>query len=174
MAKHKAPRADIYRSTKCFTVGTNGYPGGFPRGFLKYLQAQGWWGAERVYLCGGGVKAQDPDAITVDIKSETNPDLCEDATQTSLPDSCADCVIIDPPYSKDLAHSLYGTAAVWKSINAFTREAARLVRIGGVIVTLTYEIPKQIDGYEIIAVVGVYQIMNTCNMRCLTVFRRLI
>ena len=170
--RHAKPAIDIVRTTKCFTIGTNGYPGGFPRGFLVWLQQQGWWGNNRVYLCGGGVKAQDPKGVTVDIKPETHPDYCEDATATSLPNQCTDCVIIDPPYSRDLAHSLYNTAPVWKSINAFTREAYRLVQVGGLIVTLTYEVPKQIKGCTILAVCGVYQIMNTCNMRCLVVFRR--
>ena len=58
----------VFRTTKCFSPSTNGYPGGFPLGFLKYLKEMDWWGKKRVYLCAGGVN--DPEAIRVDIPED--------------------------------------------------------------------------------------------------------
>jgi hypothetical protein len=165
-------KPDVYRTTKCFTVGTNGYPGGYPRGYLKWLQEMGWWGERRIHLCAGGVKKQDPEGFTVDIKPESGADLIADAADTHLEAESFDCALIDPPYNRELADKLYGTGDAWKSINAFAREGARLVVPGGFVITLSYEVPKQIAGCTIVAVCGIYQIINTCNMRCLTVFRK--
>jgi len=160
----------VFRTTKCFSPMTNGYAGGFPIGFIKYLQENKWWGNKRVYLCAGMVK--DDEAIRVDVKPEVNPTLLEDASKTSLKDNSADCVIIDPPYSKELARSMYGTEKVWYSINKFVKEAVRICELNGLIITLSYEIPKKPKGCDLIACVGVYQTMGVSWMRCLSVWRK--
>jgi hypothetical protein len=160
---------DVFRTTKCFSPRNNGYPGGFPLGFLKWCREQGWWGEKRCYLCAGGVV--DEMAVRVDIRPQTNPTHCEDARHTSLPDAAFDCVIIDPPYSKELAERLYDTAAVFSSVNAFAKEARRIAAPGALIVTLSYEVPKRIRGCNLVACCGVYQTISVAHMRCLSVWR---
>ena len=167
--------SQIYRTTRCLSSAGSGrnrgaYPGRFPNGFIKWIKEMGWWGEERVYLCSGPV--DDPLAIRVDVRPEVNPTHCEDARKTSLLDESADFVLIDPPYTKDLAERFYDTKKHYAGINAFTKEAARLVKPGGLIVTLTYEIPKRIIGCDFIAVCGVYTVPMTGYMRCLTVSRK--
>lgn len=160
----------VFRTTKCFSPRTNGYPGGFPVGFIKYLKANSWWGDQRTYLCAGQV--DDPGANRVDIKEETGPTHLEDGRETSIADNSQDIVIIDPPYTKELAKSMYGTEKVYASINQFTKEANRICKIGGLIVTLSYEVPKRIENCHFIAVVGVYQAMSVAHMRCLAVAKK--
>ena len=167
--------SNIYRTTRCLSAGGNGrnrgaYPGRFPGGFIRWIQEMGWWGSERVYLCSGPV--EDEHAIRVDVRPEVNPTHCEDARKTSLPSESADFVLIDPPYTKELAERLYDTKKHYAGINAFVKEAARIVRPGGLILTLTYEIPKRPKDCEFIAVCGVYTVPMTGYMRCLTVSRK--
>jgi hypothetical protein len=47
---------NIFRTTKCFGVNGQGKcKGAFPKGFLSWIQNQGWWAEKRIYLCGGMV-----------------------------------------------------------------------------------------------------------------------
>ncbi len=162
----------IFRTTKCFGcfTGKNSYNGKFPNGFLKWIKEKGWWGQERVHLCSG--KVEDPDSIKIDIKPEVNPTFIEDARNTSLKDNSADWVMIDPPYSKELAKKLYNTEKHFAGINAFTKEAVRICKPNGLVLTLSYEIPKRLRGCEFIAVCGIYTIPFTSYMRCFTVSKK--
>jgi len=101
-----------------------------------------------------------------------NPDLIADAANTDLPDEEFDAAIIDPPYSKELAQKLYGTGAYWHSINLFVKEAMRIIRVGGTVISLSYEIPKKPKNADILAVWGIYTVPATSNMRCLAVFQK--
>lgn len=166
----KFDKDNVFRTTKCFSPMTNRYPGGFPVGFIKYLQKNNWWGNERVYLCCGMV--DDKEAIRVDIKPEVNPSHLEDARNTTLKSESSDCIIIDPPYSKELAKSMYGTEKHWSWINSFTKEALRICKPNGLIITLSYEVPKRIPDCDLIACIGVYQAMSVAHMRCLSVWRK--
>jgi hypothetical protein len=116
----------------------------------------------------------DKDALRVDVRPEVNPTHLEDATKTSIPSSSCDFVMIDPPYSEQLAHDLYGTRKHYHGINSFTKEAERICSPGGLIVTLSYEIPKRIPGCDFIAVVGVYTMPFCGYMRCFTVSRKVL
>lgn len=162
---------NIYRTTKCFGVNGQGQiKGAFPKGFLDWIRKQGWYGDKRVYLCAGKVK--DDDSVKVDIRPEVEPTLCEDATDTSLKSNSFDWVMIDPPYTIILAKDYYDTEKHYHGINAFTKEAERICKRGGLILTLSYEIPKRIKGCDFVAVVGVYTVPFTGYMRCFTVSRK--
>jgi len=163
-------RPGVNIGTKCLGPQTNGYPGGFPIGFLPWLREHGWWGQKRCYLCCGAVK--DGDAVRVDVKEEVNPTLLEDASHTSLDDNTFDCVIIDPPYSEDLADSLYGTKDDYHGINAFLKEGARIAKPGGLVITLSYEVPKVPPKCNLIAMWGVYQLFNNSKIRACSVWRK--
>lgn len=164
---------NVSRGTKCFGAYANNknsyYFGRFPNGFLQWLKQQGWLRGERCHLCSGMV--EDEGSFRVDIRPETNPDLVADASQTGLPDNRFDVVVLDPPYSRELSKN-YGTEKYYKGINGFTKEAARITKPGGLIITLSYEIPRRIPGCEFIAVWGIYTIPSCSYMRCLTVSRK--
>ena len=160
----------VYRTTRCFSPRTNGYPGGFPIGFIDWVRQLGYWGKDRVYLCCG--KVEDKEAIRVDIEPSTNPTHLEDARATSLPDNAFDWVMIDPPYTADLAETLYDKRRFWSSINIFTKEAERITRAGGLICTLSYEIPKRVPNCDLVACVGVYQTMGVRHMMCFSVWKK--
>ena len=162
---------DVFRTTKCFGVNGKGLcKGSFPRGFLSWVKEQDWWGEKRVYLCAGAV--DDSTAIRVDVRLEVNPTLLEDARKTSIETESADWVFIDPPYTKDLARELYSTEDFYGGVNAFTKEAERICSPGGLILTLTYEIPKRIKNCSFLAVCGIYTVPFTGYMRCFTVSRK--
>ena len=162
---------NVYRTTKCFGVNAQGQiKGAFPKGFLDWIRKQGWYGDKRVYLCAGKVK--DDDSVKVDIRPEVNPTLCEDATNTSLKSNSFDWVMIDPPYTRILAKDYYDTEKQYHGINAYTKEAERICKREGLILTLSYEIPKRIKGCDFVAVVGVYTVPFTGYMRCFTVSKK--
>ena len=157
--KHQFVRTkDIFRTTKCFgawsfTKNKKHYAGAFPNGFLKWIKEMGWHYGKVCHLCSGTV--EDDGSFRVDIKSEVKPDLVADGRSTRLPDGKFDVVIIDPPYSLDLAKKLYNTEESFAGIDAFTKEAARITKKGGLIVTLSYQIPKRLKEAEFIAVCGI-------------------
>lgn len=162
---------NVYRTTKCFGVnGKAKIKGAFPKGFMKWIESMGWTGEERCYLCAGLV--EDTVACRVDIREDTKPTVLADAVDTKIPDGSFDWIIIDPPYTKLLAREFYGTETFYHGINAFTREAERLCKPNGLILTLSYEIPKRIKNCDFIAVVGVYTVPFTGYMRCFTVSRK--
>jgi len=163
----------IYRTTKCFGVNGQGHcKGSFPKGFLEWLKKMGWWGEKRCYLCSGAV--DDASAIRVDVRSEVKPTHLEDATKTTIHTSSCNLVIIDPPYSLDLARKLYGTENNFHGIDAFTKEAYRICEVGGLIITLSYAIPKRIKGCNFLSVCGIYTVPFCGYMRCLTVSKKLM
>ena len=163
--------SNVFRTTKCFGVNGQGLcKGSFPKGLLKWIEKKGWWGNQRVYLCSG--KVIDKEAVTVDVRPELEPTLIKDATNTGLADNRFDWIIIDPPYSKQLAKELYDTEKDYHGINAFTKEAERICKPGGLILTLSYEIPKRIKDCDFIAVCGIYTVPFCGYMRCFTVSKK--
>ena len=164
-----------FRTTKCFGAWTpkkNGahYNGAFPAGFLKWIKKMGWWGVKRCHLCAGMI--EDPGSVRVDIKPETEPTIIADARDTKLEDNTFDFVTIDPPYSRDLADKLYGTAKHFTGIDGFAKEAVRICKPGGLILTLSYQIPRRLKDCDFIAVCGIYTIPSVSYMRCLTVSKK--
>lgn len=131
--------------------------GGYPKGFLPwaYSIVRGQGGRvvpdEVVHLCSGSVR----EGVTVDIRPEVQPRIVADATATPLPDGVTDLVLIDPPYSAEYARNLYGTE--YPLPQALLREAARLVRPGGYIGLLHFQVPLQPSksGLRLVTVYGV-------------------
>jgi len=165
-------KKNVYRTTKCFSSKIdNDYPGGFPFNFLKWVNDMGWRGQRRCYLCSGAVK--DDTAVRVDLNPSVNPDYLEDASNTTIESESFDWIMIDPPYTKDLATSLYGMGKHYHSINAFAKEAERLCMPGGLILTLSYEVPKRIKNCNVIVCCGIYQTLSVAHMRCFTVWKKI-
>jgi len=175
MKKDKWDKDKVSRGTKCFgawarTSDGKHYEGAFPAGFLKWVKKMGWHYGKVCHLCSGTV--EDEGSFRVDIRPEVKPDLVCDATKTDLDDESFDVVIIDPPYSKELSKNLYGTEKYFKGIDAFTKEASRIVKKGGLIITLSYQIPKRIKGSHFISVWGIYTIPSYSYMRSFTVSKK--
>ena len=143
--------------------------GAYPSGYLAFLKENGWWGEKRIHLCSGRVK---DDGFKVDIRPEMNPNLVADARETGLEAGIFDCVIIDPPYSADLAEQLYDTRKYYGSVNQFIKEGIRLAKAGGFIVSLSYEIPRLQKECDMLAVWGIYEVPTVSSMRCMVVFRK--
>ena len=166
---------NCFRTTKCFGAWSwdkdgNHYNGAFPNGFLKWVKELGYWGDKRVYLCSGPI--DDPTAVTVDIRPDVKPTLCEDARHTTLKDNSFNFVIIDPPYSKELAKNKYNTENVFGGIDAFAKEGSRICEPNGLILTLSYQVPKRLPNCDFIAVCGIYTIPSVSYMRCLTISKK--
>lgn len=161
----------IYRTTKCFGAKSKSkLKGSFPNGFLTWIKNMGWHGEKRCYLCAGDI--DDEYSTRVDIRPDYKPTHLEDANNTSLPNNKFDLVMIDPPYTRSLAKELYSTEKYYHGINAFAKEAERICKPKGLIITLSYEIPKRIKNCDFIAVCGIYQIPAVSYMRCLTVSQK--
>ena len=163
------------------------YPGGYPVGYLKWCQSNGWWGDDRIHLCAGGVI--DPDSDRVDIQRTcipadstgvrhgvkeftTTANIIADGRDTKLKPEKYDAVFIDPPYSRDLAERYYDTGDVYGGIDSYIKEGYRLVKPGGLIVTLCYEIPRIYADLEMVAIYGTYQVPPIRNMCAHFVFRK--
>jgi len=164
----------ISRGTKAFPAKTNGYPGGYPMGFIEWVKDQNWWGSRRCHVPCGNVR--DPGSVRIDVKKEgTSATHVFDARVKENYDCFIDTfdfVMIDPPYSKDLAKRLYGTEDCYSSINKFISAVLPSVAAGGLIVTLSYEVPKTPKGCELLAIWGIYQMPLVTNMRCFTVWKK--
>ena len=168
--------SDISRGTKCFGAWSfkgkdnKHYFGAFPNGFLNWLKKQGWYYGRVCHICSGTLV--DSGSYRVDIRPEVKPDLVADGRKdTGIIDETFDVVIIDPPYSLELSKN-YGTEKFFGGIDSFTKEAFRIVKNNGLVVTLSYQIPKRIKGCGFIAVWGIYTIPSTSYMRCLTVSKK--
>lgn len=145
--------------------------GALPSGFEWWLKQNGWWSqGARAYLCAGRVK--DKDAVRVDTNPDAKPTHCEDARKTSLPDESFDLVIVDPPSSPQRARAAYGDEKLFGSINDFAREAARITKPGGLIVTLSPDVPRRLYGCRFVAITGVYCMPLASRMRCCAVFQK--
>lgn len=183
----------VSRGTKAFSARSeSGYPGSFPVNFLKWVQSNGWWGDRRVYLCCGGVK--DDEADRVDIQSEiavevngrrgrnatvqrsrtlmTTANIIGDARDTGIEANTYDWCMLDPPYTRALAESMYGTDEVYSDVNMFVKEAVRLCKPGGYICCLHYDIPKTPKECDLVAIWGVYQIPAVRYMTAFLVYQK--
>lgn len=169
------------------------YPGSLPVGFFKWLREERWWRDNRLYLCSGAIS--DPEADRVDIQRTCIPDdarrghrtnergerirqfqtsanIIADARDTGLESESYNWILIDPPYSEVLAGLLYGTTEHFSGIGAFLKEAERLCKPGGYIITVTYEIPPIVPTCTIVARYCFYQIPTVRNATMVFVYRK--
>ena len=183
----------VSRGTKAFSAYTNsGYPGAFPSGFLAWVRDRGFWGDRRMYLCCGAVV--DDEADRLDIQGQiadavpgrkgrnatttrsrtlkTTANIIGDARQTGLKDDIYDWVMVDPPYSVALAESMYGTQQAYSDIDVFLNEGMRITAPGGLLCSLTYQVPKKPPGSDLLACWGIYTIPSVRHLTCFAVFQK--
>ncbi len=179
-SEDKWDHTKISRGTKCFSPMNNGYPGGYPVGYLDWCRNNGWWGDKRLHVPCGMV--DDTDSIRIDVKHEgTNATHVFDARDEKMwrifgdpgsPKITFNCIMIDPPYTKILAKDLYDTEDYFSSINKFIKPALNYLEEGGLIVTLSYEVPKRPKDCDLLASWGIYQAMSVSHMRCFNVWKK--
>ena len=127
--------------------------GGYPIRFLDY--AYEWLGVtnpdEVLHLCSGSMHR----GVRVDIRPETNPTVVCDARDTPFDDESFDWIMIDPPYSKEYAENLYGTGDHYPKPGQLMREAGRLLRPGGKVGLLHFQVPMIRKPLKLIEVRGI-------------------
>lgn len=127
--------------------------GGYPIGFPE--KAYEWMGVENpdlvLHLCSGSMRR----GIRVDIRPEMEPDVVCDARNTPFDDESFDWIMIDPPYSKEYARNLYGTEKDYPLPGQLMKEASRLLRPGGKVGLLHFQVPMIRKPLRIVEVRGI-------------------
>lgn len=113
----------------------NKYIGGFPEYFEKRIYREvGIDPTFHLILHPFGGMAEI--GYRVDIRLEVRPSVVGDAHRLPFKDETFDCVLLDPPYNEDYAKRLYGTEN--PKFGAYTREAVRVLRKGGILIVYHY------------------------------------
>ena len=76
-----------YRDIWALGPSINGYPGAFPRGFIRMLKRK-WWGQNRLWLFSGSYK--DSEGTTVDINPDVKADYACNCEELPFDDNSYD------------------------------------------------------------------------------------
>jgi len=143
--------------------------GGYPLRFLT--KAYQWLGVTDpdlvLHLCSGSMQR----GITVDIRPEMNPDVVCDARNTPFDDESFDWIMIDPPYSEEYAGNLYGTAEHYPKPGQLLKEASRLLRPGGRVGLLHFQVPMFRHPLRLVEVRGITTGLGF-NIRAFTILEK--
>jgi hypothetical protein len=127
--------------------------GGYPIGFVEW--AYGLMGvtdpAKVLHLCSGSMRS----GVRVDVRPEMQPDILADCRKVPLPDESIDWIMADPPYSAEYAANLYGTEDHYPQPGQIMREACRLLKPGGKVGLLHFQVPMIRKPLGIVSVYGV-------------------
>ena len=138
------------------------------------------WGDCRLHVpCGLVADVGPGEVLRVDVKREVNG-IRTNATHTfdarlaeNYPAEWAekfDFILIDPPYSQELAESLYDTGEVFGNVGRFARAALPSLKPGGIIATLSYATYPRLEGCNLVASWGIYQAIAVSYWRGLSVW----
>jgi hypothetical protein len=115
--------------------------GRYPQGFLAHVLKSRLLGDVQrddiLHVCSGTLSSSE--RWTVDIRPAAKPSVIANGIALPFSTGAFAAVMIDPPYSDEYAHNLYGTEnprPAW-----LLKEAARVVRPGGMIGILHVAIP---------------------------------
>lgn len=137
------------------------YLGGFPERARVILGATIFDSV--LHLCGGmaedypykrGFGVNDK---TLDLDPECEPDFCQDAREP-LPLNNGhlwDAILIDPPYSEADAEYYLGGSSSYPKPYELVRNALSVIKIGGKVGIIHYQVPKMPSGAIFVACVGV-------------------
>ena len=133
--------------------------GGYPNGFVEWafdemdsIAGPNVLIPENVlHLCSGSMRI----GVTVDIRPEKEPSIVADCRNVPLPDESFDFIMADPPYSEDYATNLYGTGEHYPKPGQILKEACRLLRPGGLVGLLHFQVPMSRKPLKLVKVYGV-------------------
>jgi SAM-dependent methyltransferase len=127
--------------------------GGYPLTFLeRAYPTLGVTDPTKVlHLCSGSLRI----GVRVDIRPEMEPDIIADCRSVPLPDESFDWIMADPPYSEDYATNLYGTGIDYPKPGQIIREASRLLRPGGRVGILHFQVPMHRPPLRMVGVWGI-------------------
>ena len=127
--------------------------GGYPYRFmhLAYETLGVTDPSQVLHLCSGSVEV----GVRVDIRPEVSPDIVADCRNVPLPDASFDWIMSDPPYSEEYAKNLYGTEKHYPKPGQILKEASRLLRPGGRVGLLHFQVPMSRPPLKLVGVWGV-------------------
>jgi len=99
------------------------------------------------------------------------PDIVADCRAVPLPDESFDWIMADPPYSAEYAQNLYGTAADYPKPGQILKEASRLLRSGGMVGLLHFQVGMSRPPLSVVKVYGVTTGMGYA-IRAWSVYRK--
>lgn len=149
-------------------VGPAPVYGQYPRGLIAKMLP--WLRCARheiLHVCSGSLPPGE--GIRVDIRPEAMPDILADGRKLPIESGTVAAVMLDPPYNKDYARSLYGVE--YPRPAHLLREAARVVRPGGRIAIVHYITPKPVKGTRLVKAFGLSTGFDM-PMRAVTVYER--
>lgn len=127
--------------------------GGYPKGFLTraYQLVKASDPDTVLHMCSGSVQR----GIRLDVRAEKRPTVIADARHAPFKDGSFSAILIDPPYSEDYATNLYGTGAVYPAPGALMAEACRLLKPGGRVGMLHFQVPMIRKPLRMVRVFGI-------------------
>jgi hypothetical protein len=142
--------------------------GQYPRALIPKILP--WLKCERhevLHICSGSLPPGE--GIRVDIRPDARPDILADGRALPFKDGSIKAAMIDPPYTEQYALELYGVEYPLPS--HLLREAARVVRPGGVIAFVHYLVPMPPDGCDFVKTFGLSTGFGF-YMRAVTLFQK--
>lgn len=149
-------------------IGPKPIYGQYPKGFIaKMLPWLRCARSEVLHVCSGCLPKGE--GIRVDVRPEAKPDVIADGRHLPFDDESQSAVMLDPPYCKEYADSLYRSE--YPLPRHLLIEATRVVRPSGRIVFVHYITPKPVPGMFFVRSFGLSTGFNM-PMRAVTVFER--
>lgn len=145
--------------------------GAFPKSFIPWaLRLLNAPPKQVLHVCSGSMTSEHTcGGIRVDIARRAAPDVIADGCALPFLSDSFRAVLLDPPYSKEYAETLYGTK--YPKPSHLLAEAARVVKPGGRIAMLHFLVPHPPSGAKLIEVHGVTQGCGY-RIRALTIFQK--
>ncbi len=148
--------------------GKSKYIGSFPLHFeIKLLRELNLDPEKHKLLQPFGGKAKY--GYRMDVKDEVVPDIKGDAHVLPFKDETFDMVLLDPPYSTDLAKRLYGTKAV--HFKQYTQEAVRVCKDGGYVIIYHWYATPSVKNTLLVKRIFLETRMNH-HLRCIHIHRK--